>query len=577
MKVPFFKTLSRIVSRTHVGWELLLALNLIGVSHFTHAQAPVSNTPVKWPTLAEVLKKWGDVPLDEVEKGANSGDLTAQHYLGYCYTEGLRVTRDPRIGIRWYQRAFEAGYAPSGNNLGIIYKTGKIVPQNPERAMHYYRSAADAGYASAQFGVGTLYRDGIGVQPDPVEAMKWFRQAADRGNTVAMSEIGKMYYLGNGIPTNVTEAVRWTRLAAEKGDPLGQYNLGLMYTLGGEISPDNEMAFKLFQQAADRGRSDAMFELYRSYMQGRGIARDDDKATNWLAKAINAGGPNGREHFAALLNDIGGVQCYRQAADLGWTNAMFHLGRCYLSGEIVEQDENLGLEFIRKAADLGESDALTSLAYLYAEGIGEPRDEHDRPMELLQRSLKSNSWQEERYSSEIVYVRIQGVYHEVIFRFATGLGIERDPIAASQWYCRAASFDPRTYSLEDKIKEIPLDAWARSSQWRSPSDWGKESDEFLPVLYSYLKACRKDPNALMQLGNMYRMGQDVPKDAMRAWQWLSLASQNGSSEARAKIPELEKQMTSDELKEAKRLLPELVKELSSVAAILRETEGPVRQ
>ncbi|HWC60982.1 MAG TPA: hypothetical protein VHC44_14905, partial [Verrucomicrobiae bacterium] len=69
-----------------LGW--LLAV----LSCFT-AGAAVDTSTNATP-IAELLKKWDPVPLLEVQKAAEEGDIHAMHYLGYCYGEGLRVTRD---------------------------------------------------------------------------------------------------------------------------------------------------------------------------------------------------------------------------------------------------------------------------------------------------------------------------------------------------------------------------------------------------------------------------------------------------------------------------------------------------
>ena len=154
------------------------------------AEIVVTNTPLHWMSLDALLKKWEGTSLDNVKQAAEKGDLTAQHYLGYCYTEGFRAVTNPAAGVAWYRRALESGYTPSANNLGLVYQRGLAGTNDMAKAVYYYRYAADRGLAQAQANLGILYCDGNGVERNFIEAMKWFRRAADQGHTTAMVEIG---------------------------------------------------------------------------------------------------------------------------------------------------------------------------------------------------------------------------------------------------------------------------------------------------------------------------------------------------------------------------------------------------
>src|SRR5437588_1081149 len=105
-----------------------LGLVASGISPAAQGTTASSNGP--WPSLKQVLAKWGDAPFEKVAAAAEGGEPTAQHYLGYCYEVGLRGTQDPKISIAWYERAMRTGYMPLANNLGVLYEWGKVVPRN---------------------------------------------------------------------------------------------------------------------------------------------------------------------------------------------------------------------------------------------------------------------------------------------------------------------------------------------------------------------------------------------------------------------------------------------------------------
>jgi len=493
----------------------------------------------RWPSLQKVLEKWRDAPLEAIERAAESNDLTAQHYLGYCYSEGWRFQQDSRKGIAWYQRAGKAGYMPSFSNLGLLYQQGKGVPQDYAKMLDYYRLAADGGLTKAQVNIGYLYRDGIGVQRDPVEAMNWFRRAADQGDPIAMVEIGRP-----------------------------------------------EAAFRIYEQSAEGGDAEAMYALACDYNAGNGVAPDREKAAAWMTKAAEAGNaaaqcevgfryenPPRDPSKPVRMNLPQAVKWYRLAADQNNAGGQYRLGLCYLAGQGVEKDEERGLDLIRRAAEKNGPAPLIELARLYAMGVGEPRNDQDRPMQLLQRAAQDASewgW---------------GAYRALIFRCQYGPATDRDLIAAVQWYCRAALAGVEGCSLVDKLEtgqtklrpmasfKVERETECALLSIRLP-DNGGPSDRFLAVMSLYLKAARRnDSQALTQIGQMYAAGRDVPVSAAKAWPWFTLAAQRGDTRADAEIAKIEQSMTKDELNNARQSLASLVQELKAVASALAAVPG----
>jgi len=63
-----------------------------------------------------------------------------------------------------------------------------------------------------------------------------------------------------------------------------------------------------------------------------------------------------------------------------------------------------------------------------------------------------------------------------------------------------------------------------------------------------------EPIAQLNLGEMYMLGLGVPRDAARAHLWLTLAARQGRAWARDRRDELARDMTTDQLDRATRLL-----------------------
>jgi TPR repeat protein len=487
------------VSQIRGALVLLLAL-AISTSR-APAQVPSTNAWPPWPTLATVTNKYADQPMSAVERAAENGEVTAQHYLGYCYMAGLRVVADLKTSVSWYEKALRQGYLPSGFNLGLIYEGTAPDFHDDAKALHYFQLTANQGYARSKVQLARMYRHGTGVLPDNGLAFKLLEEAADQGDGDAIYYLFQAYFEGDGVGTDYAKAVQWLRKGVAAADAGCQCELAYQYENRG---------LKMFPEFPDNG---------------------------------------------SLMRES--VRLYTLSANQGFSIAQCNLARVYLGGNHVEQDEVHGLELMRNAADQGNPDALAALAGLYAGGVGEPRDEHDRPFELLCRALLATKPSDNKY----------WFYWPIIDRCEAGLGTDRDLVAAAQWYCRATlehtSFFTFAgeFDLSQPAKAVPLGVRSVSPQLRA-------------VISTYLKAAaRRDAQAALQIGTMYLTGKDAPQSAAKAWPWFTLASQYGASDAAAKISQAEAGMTAKELEQDKQQFPAFLEELKKVARAASSEAG----
>jgi len=492
----------------------MLALLVVawGWPGLVSARPQLSST--NWLPLAELCKKWEPTPLAEVERAATSGNLQAQHYLGYCYAEGLRVRADSQAAIAWYERALQNGYLPSANNLGGVYQRGFSGSNDMGRAIYYYTFAASRGMAQAQFNLGVLYRDGVGVNHDPAEAMRWFAKAANQGHAEAMTQLYYCYLGGIGVAADPAKAREWLAKAAENKQPYAQFAMGYL----------------------------CEYPEWTINSAGQSVLQ-----------------PRLREAF----------RWYQLAAEQNSRDGQYHLGLCYLEGRAVEADEARGLELVRAAADQGLDEAIHDLAGLYAQGVGEPRDIHDRPLELLERC---RAWQ------------------DLSFRYEYGLGTERDLVVAATYYCKMVLANPRDYSpheLADEVEFKPhYNVWTTAishstgrnilttdrhitSVYEPGHDANVPDNNLRRFLSWYLKSAGSDGPAAGQIGDLYRLGSDVPQSDVKAWAWLMLAAQNGFATAPTQASAQAAQMSPTELESAREYLRGITADLNKIAPVLK--------
>lgn len=322
-------------------------------------------------------------------------------------------------------------------------------------------------------------------------------------------------------------------------------------------------AFLAYREAAEMGSTFAMAEVYLCYWDAKGATRNHVKAMAWLKKSADAGNPYGEclmgyrcentpwegegQNWHHVKPDwTGALHWYRLSAAQNWPGGQYNLGRLYLQGKAVELDEARGLELVRSAADQQQWAAEHELASLYAQGIGEPRNEEDRPIPILQRI---HAWE------------------DLIFRFEHGLGTDRDLIVAAQYYCQQTLAQSNKMSLAAYLEFhpnpppatfrniTPSDGHARIICGPRPAN-DQASDEVLRAVSLYLKSARGETPAALQIARRYQTGQDAPRSVSRAWAWFTIAGRNGSAEAQTIATKLESQMSRDELAAARKYLAE---------------------
>ncbi len=83
--------------------------------------------------------------LQHLRPLAEQGDAFTQSILGKIYEDGLGVSKDNKIAVKWYTLAAEQEYAPAQGNLGVMYAFGKGVLKDYVYAHMWGNIAASNG------------------------------------------------------------------------------------------------------------------------------------------------------------------------------------------------------------------------------------------------------------------------------------------------------------------------------------------------------------------------------------------------------------------------------------------------
>jgi len=136
--------------------------------------------------LARRASKDGIEPeevLRRCRQAAEGGDVDAQSFLGYLYSDGEEVPQDYEEAIRWYTMAAEAGDVSSQFNLGSIYSSGEVPLVNESSARMWLNKAAAQGDPRAESRLAEL---------DEAERSKGiYLNYCDRCETVTSSPPGE--------------------------------------------------------------------------------------------------------------------------------------------------------------------------------------------------------------------------------------------------------------------------------------------------------------------------------------------------------------------------------------------------
>ena len=252
------------------------------------------------------------------------------------------------------------------------------------------------------------------------QAVSALRTKAESGEAEAQLELGKAYVKGNGVSQNNELAAKWFRKAAEQGNADAQDNLGVMYNAGDGVERDKLEALQWYRKAARQGHAQAMFHLGTAYYNGDAVQISDATAYAWFLLAKQAGDRNAED----AINRVG--------ADLKpdvIVEAFNEIATFYDKGEVLQKNDTEASRWWLLAAQRGSQDAKLAIAGRFLSGRGVAQDfvqakywcsEAAKPMEG-----------EKNADNRATYC--------LGYLYENGLGVEKNPKTAREWYERSAS------------------------------------------------------------------------------------------------------------------------------------------
>ena len=189
-----------------------------------------------------------------------------------------------------------------------------------------------------------------------------------------MAEAQAAYNNGD-YPTALKELVP----AADAGDAEAQALVAGMYARGLGTAPDLAKAVQLYGLAADQGHLHATTMLGWFYMRGMGVEQDAVKGYRLLSRAAARGQPRALEMKKAVtakallgLDDMAAAEASQNKTDK--PTALYRIGLSFARGHGVPRLPQVATEAFRRAAEQGHSGGQYELARKLDQGDGVEED-----------------------------------------------------------------------------------------------------------------------------------------------------------------------------------------------------------
>lgn len=427
--------------------------------------------------------------------------------------------------------------------LGFQYLNGDRVEQNDTRAAEYFRYAADRGDTTAMVRLALLHLSGRGVVQNDYEAVRLYERAAEAGDVYSMMSLGFLYAVGRGLPRDADKAAVWFRRAADRGDAYSLCMLGRFAERGQGTDRDPAFALECFERSAEAGYMRAAVAAARMLIEGDGVEADAERAARWIARVENSDDAVSlallaREHVAGVTfeqNDDRAVALFRRAAELGYEDAWYMLGRMALAGRIPGEGYPEAGEYLRLSAEGGDRDGMPLYARFLGTGGSNNVADFDGALEWYYRTIE--------------FGHREGMT-ELGLALVEGVGIEQDVEKGAAWLLLASQaneLDAAMYlgALEAtgqrrgngiaRLRDAAGDGHAASMVLLgllglSPVDWGVDREEAADWLRR--ATWHRSYHAMVILGWAMREGLIEETEEGEAAAWL----EKGSRGVRGSLP-----------------------------------------
>lgn len=301
---------------------------------------------------------------------------SAKYWLGRCYYEGVGVKKDEVAAFNCFKSATEEGNDDATYYLGECYYYGYGTEKNKDEAIKYFKKVEN------EYGKAAYLLSGL-VSGDEAERITYLEKAVSLGHDHSAYVLGNIYH----NKSEFAQAFEKYKDAANLGNTDAEYMLGVYNLLGyAESEAEGLLGISLCDMDADNTvykkavahfmrieKKDPYAKMALAYCNYYGVGCDKNKK-------------NALRYFSALYSEFDrmdydilymlGLCCFdfakeqkgkeksqelqkyayarfKDAIDLGNTEANYMLGLCYYFGFGTKADKNKALGCFKALSECG--------------------------------------------------------------------------------------------------------------------------------------------------------------------------------------------------------------------------------
>ena len=381
--------------------------------------------------------------------------------------------------VNYYQKAFEAGTTEGLLAIGCLYLFGDITEKNPAKALEWFKKIVEAGDTDGWLSMGWAYEE----LEDYPNAISCYEKVLTYDNDTkfdAMYALARFYLDGNVKKQDYAKAFDFYKQAAEHEAPGAMRALGNMYRFGRGCEKNLSQAVKCYKNSIEKDKDDAnaMCSLGTMYYRGEGVNKDFAEAMHW------------------------GLE----SAKRGYTTAMNNVGQLYEDGEGTKQDFVAAMAWYQRSADLDDADGMLYVGAMYYYGKGVSKD-LCLAKKWFQKSLDAGE-------------------KEALIPLGATCYYQKDYQTAIAFFRQA---------LTEPSMQANAEYWLGKS-YHEGAGVEKDIHQAIDLFTKSAEHGRSD--SLLELGDLFAKGEDVPKDQDKAREWYQKALVVGNSEAQERLNSL---------------------------------------
>ena len=136
-----------------------------------------NDASVEAPKLPSASASTPSVEIQQLQRQADNGDVSAQYQLGIKYRDGAGVEKDQTQALQYLQKSAEAGNVWGQVALAGMYAQGAL--RDATKHCYWIEKAAANGHQLAMFVAALCHADGIGTPKNMEQAARWSTEASN--------------------------------------------------------------------------------------------------------------------------------------------------------------------------------------------------------------------------------------------------------------------------------------------------------------------------------------------------------------------------------------------------------------